>query len=79
MPPKRSLVRYYPQAARGCAQLSWDFGIGWHFHPSSNLARLALQVIFEEIVRRIRMQLDDGISWLRSTIISWWVGRCLNA
>ena len=47
------------------------FGIGQHFCMGSHLARLELQVIFEEIIRRIRNpRLDGEISWLRSNFIN---------
>ena len=47
------------------------FGIGQHFCLGSHLARLELQVIFEEIVKRIRNPRFDGdINWLRSNFIN---------
>lgn len=47
------------------------FGIGQHFCLGSHLARLELQVIFEEVLRRIRNpQLDGEIRWLRSNFIN---------
>lgn len=47
------------------------FGIGQHFCLGSHLARLELQVIFEEIVKRIRNPRYDGdINWLRSNFIN---------
>ena len=47
------------------------FGIGQHFCLGSHLARLELQVIFEEIVKRIRNPKFDGdINWLRSNFIN---------
>ena len=46
------------------------FGIGEHFCMGSHLARLELQVIFEEILKRIRNPRFDGeINWLRSNFI----------
>ncbi len=47
------------------------FGIGEHFCLGSHLARLELQVIFEEIIPRLRNpKLVGPISWLRSNFIS---------
>ncbi len=47
------------------------FGIGEHFCLGSHLARLELQVIFEEIVPRLKNpKLDQPINWLRSNFIN---------
>ncbi len=47
------------------------FGIGEHFCLGSHLARLELQVIFEEIVPRLRNpRLVQPINWLRSNFIN---------
>ncbi len=47
------------------------FGIGEHFCLGSHLARLELQVIFEEIIPRMRNpRLAGEISWLRSNFIN---------
>ncbi len=47
------------------------FGIGEHFCMGSHLARLELEVIFEEILRRIHNpRLDGEINWLRSNFIN---------
>ncbi len=47
------------------------FGIGQHFCMGSHLARLELQIIFEEITRRIRNpRLDGDVSWLHSNFIN---------
>lgn len=47
------------------------FGIGEHFCLGSHLARLELQVIMEEIVKRIRNpRLNGEINWLRSNFIN---------
>lgn len=47
------------------------FGIGEHFCMGSHLARLELQIIFEEITRRIRNpRLNGEINWLRSNFIN---------
>ncbi|TDG13827.1 cytochrome P450 [Seongchinamella unica] len=47
------------------------FGVGQHFCMGSHLARLELQVIFEEITRRIRNpRLNGEINWLRSNFIN---------
>ncbi|MFK7732667.1 MAG: cytochrome P450 [Pseudomonadales bacterium] len=47
------------------------FGIGEHFCLGSHLARLELQVIFEEIVPRLRNpKLTQPINWLRSNFIN---------
>lgn len=47
------------------------FGIGQHFCLGSHLARLEMQVIFQEILRRIRNpRLDGEVSWLRSNFIN---------
>lgn len=47
------------------------FGIGEHFCLGSHLARLELQVIFEEIIPRMRNpKLVEPISWLRSNFIN---------
>ena len=47
------------------------FGIGEHFCLGSHLARLELQVIFEEIIPRLRNpKLDKPINWLRSNFIN---------
>ena len=48
-----------------------SFGVGQHFCLGSHLARLELQVVFEEILRRIRNpRLDGDINWLRSNFIN---------
>ena len=47
------------------------FGIGEHFCLGSHLARLELQVIFEEIIPRLlNPKLDKPINWLRSNFIN---------
>ena len=47
------------------------FGVGEHFCLGSHLARLELQVIFEEIIPRLRNpKLDKPINWLRSNFIN---------
>lgn len=47
------------------------FGIGEHFCMGSHLARLELQVIFEEILKRIHNPRFNGeINWLRSNFIN---------
>ena len=47
------------------------FGIGEHFCLGSHLARLELQVIFEEIIPRMRNpKLVKPINWLRSNFIN---------
>ncbi len=47
------------------------FGIGEHFCLGSHLARLELQVIFEEIIPRLRNpRLAQPVSWLRSNFIN---------
>lgn len=47
------------------------FGIGEHFCLGSHLARLELQVIFEEIIPRLKNpKLDQPINWLRSNFIN---------
>lgn len=47
------------------------FGIGQHFCLGSHLARLELEVIFREVVKRIRKpRLDGEIRWLRSNFIN---------
>ncbi len=47
------------------------FGIGEHFCLGSHLARLELQVIFEEILRRIaNPEFDGDVRWLRSNFIN---------
>lgn len=47
------------------------FGIGEHFCLGSHLARLELQVIFEEIVPRLRNpRLVQPVNWLRSNFIN---------
>ncbi len=46
-------------------------GIGEHFCLGSHLARLELQVIFEEIVPRLRNpRLAQPVNWLRSNFIN---------
>lgn len=47
------------------------FGVGQHFCLGSHLARLELETIFREIVKRIRNpRLDGEIRWLRSNFIN---------
>jgi len=47
------------------------FGVGQHFCLGSHLARLELEVIFAELLRRVRNPRFDGeISWLRSNFIN---------
>lgn len=46
------------------------FGIGEHFCLGSHLARLQLNIVFEELTKRIRNpRLDGEIKWLRSNFI----------
>lgn len=46
------------------------FGIGEHFCLGSHLARLELNIVFEELVKRVRNpRLNGEIKWLRSNFI----------
>ena len=47
------------------------FGIGEHFCIGSHLARLELEVIFSEVLKRIHNPRFDGdVRWLRSNFIN---------
>ena len=47
------------------------FGVGQHFCLGSHLARLELEVVFAELLKRVRNPRFDGeINWLRSNFIN---------